>query len=196
LLWAIAPEGATNGQIAKRLGIASHQTVYMLTQDLMRRGILRGERQDRVWVFYAIEPEDSLVRTVTLAAGGQQVTAARFEALASRVLSARYGVVLARGIVSGVRKKFDFVSPDHQVIGDAKYYTRVGGIGLPPAKFSIIAEHVWLLEKTGTRTQFLVFGNERAVPELWLERYGNLVSSVTMYFLSDKGQLEQLLSTA
>jgi DNA-binding transcriptional regulator LsrR (DeoR family) len=44
LLWAVAPDGATNGQIAEQFGIASHQTVYMLTQDLMRRGILRGER--------------------------------------------------------------------------------------------------------------------------------------------------------
>jgi hypothetical protein len=63
--------------------------------------------------------------------------------------------------------------PGH-VVGDAKYFTRVGGVGLPPAKFSIIAEHVWLLEKTGAPTTFLVFGNDRQVPIRWLERYGDL----------------------
>jgi len=34
------------------------------------------------------------------------------------------------------------MSPDRRVVGDAKYFSLVGGIGLPAAKFSIIAEHV------------------------------------------------------
>ncbi len=33
-LWVIAPRGATNGQIARALGISSQQTVYMTTQEL------------------------------------------------------------------------------------------------------------------------------------------------------------------
>jgi hypothetical protein len=43
---------------------------------------------------------------------------------------------------------------------------------------------------------FLVFGNDRQVPILWLERYGNLVSGVTFYFLSDDGELEELPNPA
>jgi hypothetical protein len=39
-LWSIAPDGATNRQIADRLSIRSHQTVYLLTQDLLRRGLV------------------------------------------------------------------------------------------------------------------------------------------------------------
>ena len=58
--------------------------------------------------------------------------------------------------------------------------------------FSPIAERVWLLEKTGAPSTFLVFGNDRQVPNLWLERYGNLRSSVTFYFLTDGGQVEVL----
>ena len=56
----------------------------------------------------------------------------------------------------------------------------------------MIAEHVWLLEKTNAKRKFLVFGNDRRVPERWLEKYGNLVSDVSFYFLSDDGQLEAL----
>ncbi len=37
-LWSLLPDGATNGQIARQLEIRSHQTVYMTTQDLARRG--------------------------------------------------------------------------------------------------------------------------------------------------------------
>jgi len=71
-------------------------------------------------------------------------------------------------------------------------FSLVGGVGLPPAKFSIIAEHVWLLEKTSAATAFLVFGNDRAVPLRWLTRYGVLASSVAFFFVYDDGTLERL----
>ena len=60
------------------------------------------------------------------------------------------------------------------------------------ADFATIAEHVWLLEKTGAPTTFLVFGNDREVPALWLERYGSLATGVAFYFLADGGRLELL----
>ncbi len=134
-LWTIAPDGATNADITRRLGTTS-QTVYMLMQDLLRRGLVRGEQQGRTWVA--------------------------------------------------------FVSFDRQVVGNAKYYTRVRGTALPSTTFAMLSEHVWLLEKTGASTTFLVFGNDREIPVLWLERYGNLASGVAFYFLADDGQLEVL----
>ena len=82
--------------------------------------------------------------------------------------------------------------PTRLIVGEALYYPSVDGLGLPPAKFSIVAEHVWLMEKTGAPTRFLVFGNDRDVPVLWLERYANLASNVTFYFLSASGDLELL----
>lgn len=84
------------------------------------------------------------------------------------------------------------VTPDRRVVGDAKYFTLAGGQRPPPAKFSIIAEHVWLLEKTGAPTTFLVFGNDRQVPELWLQRFGHFATCVDFYFLEDDGRLESL----
>jgi hypothetical protein len=68
----------------------------------------------------------------------------------------------------------------------------VKGKSLPPAKFSIIAEHVWLLEKTKAPQRFLVFGNDRKVPQLWLKKYGNLVNSVKFFFVTEDGNLEQM----
>ena len=182
-LWTIAPDGATNADITRRLGTTS-QTVYMLMQDLLRRGLVRGEQQGRTWVFYAIdEPE--------VPAGGA-LSQAAFEALARRILSERYAVELVPGSVPGVRKQFAFVSFDRQVVGDAKYYTRVRGTALPSTTFAMLSEHVWLLDKTGASTTFLVLGNDREIPVLWLERYGNLASGVAFYFLADDGQLEVL----
>jgi hypothetical protein len=56
----------------------------------------------------------------------------------------------------------------------------------------IVDKHVWLLKKTGALAKFLVFGNDRQVPELWLKRFGKLVSGVTFYFLADDAKLEKL----
>jgi len=200
-LWAISPDYATNSQIREATGIKSHQQVYLLTRQLMGSGRIRGEQRGHEWVFGADESP-----AVQLTSPGRASQVARskahetlspraFEGLARSVMSARFGVPLKPGQAPGVPKEFDMVSPDGDIVGDAKYYTLVRGERLPPAKFSVIAEHVWLLEKTNVPVTFLVFGNQRDVPVLWLERYGDLVSGVTFYFLTDDGKLEQLTET-
>jgi hypothetical protein len=200
-LWSISPDWATNSQIRDATGIKPHQQVYMLTRELMGAGLIRGEQRGREWIFWADESP-----VVQLASPGQapmqevltqaekRLSPRAFEDLARSVMSAHFGVSLVSGQVPGVPKEFDMVSPDGSIVGDAKYFTLVRGQRLPPAKFSVIAEHVWLLERTGALTTFLVFGNDRQVPVLWLQRYGNLVSGVAFYFLADDGTPEQLNS--
>jgi hypothetical protein len=46
-LWSISPAGATNEQLVQQLGITSHQTVYMATQQLLTQHRIRGERVGR-----------------------------------------------------------------------------------------------------------------------------------------------------
>jgi len=110
----------------------------------------------------------------------QEATA--FEELARRYLSEKWKVELK---VRQVRftntcaKKFDLVSEDFRYIGDAKY---LKNIAVPAAKWSTIAEYVWLLEKTSAQHKFLVFGKDKEVAARWLERYGSLVRGVEFYF--------------
>jgi hypothetical protein len=196
-LWSIAPNDATNGQIRAETGIKPHQQVYQLTQRLMHSGLIRGKQKGREWVFWADESP-----AVQLASPGrvsyaearatETLSPRAFEDLARSVMSEHFGVSLKTGQIGDVPKEFDLMSPSGDIVGDAKYYTLVRGLRLPPAKFSIIAEHVWLLEKTGAPVTFLIFGNDRQVPRLWLRRYGHLVSSVAFYFLNDRGELEHL----
>ena len=115
-----------------------------------------------------------------------------FEQLARWVMSDAYETELRPGRSDGVNKLFDMVSSDGAIIGDAKYFSMVGGKQTPPAKLSVISEHVWLLQKSKARTKFLVFGNDRRVPEKWLERYGALCGDVEFHFLSDDGRLDRL----
>jgi hypothetical protein len=116
----------------------------------------------------------------------------QFEMLAQRRMSEKFGVALRPGAVPGVHKTFDFVSADRAIVGDAKYYTLVGGVKPPAAKLATITEYVWLLEKTHSPTQFLVFGNDRAVPVMWLKHHGGHLTSVAFYFLDVDGTLESL----
>jgi hypothetical protein len=169
----------------------------MLTRELMGARLIRGEQRGREWIFWADEspvvqlasPGQAPMREV-LTQAEKRLSPRAFEDLARSVMSAHFGVPLVSGQVPGVPKEFDMVSPDGSIVGDAKYFTLVRGQRLPPAKFSVIAEHVWLLERTGAPTTFLVFGNDRQVPELWLQRYGDLVSGIAFYFLTDDGELE------
>ena len=115
-----------------------------------------------------------------------------FENQARKRMSSMFGTELKTGKTEGVHKLFDFVSDNKNIIGDAKYFTMVRGVANPPAKFSVIAEHVWLLEKTNAQTKFLVFGNDKRVPMKWLEKYGDLVSNVDFYFLNENNEIDRL----
>ena len=115
-----------------------------------------------------------------------------FEKLARKTMSCHFGVRLIEKNPKGFPKKFDMVSVDESIIGDAKYLTLVHGEKFPPAKMMEITGHVWLLEKVNANTRFLIFGNQKYVPKLWLEKYGSYKQNVTFYFINKDGSLEKL----
>ena len=115
-----------------------------------------------------------------------------FQDIAGKIMSRYFGVELRPGKKRGWPKSFDFVSPDYKIVGDAKYFSMVKGEKIPPAKFSIIAEHVLFLESIYAERKFLVFGNDIRVPKIWLEKYGKVVKNVEFYFIYPDGRLEKL----
>ena len=115
-----------------------------------------------------------------------------FEEFARKIMSQYFGVRLTEENPVGSPKRFDMVSPNEDIVGDAKFLTLVHKRDLPPAKFMEIAGHVWLLEKVNAKRRFLVFGNQKRVPEWWLEKYGSLVQNVELYFIDDGGNVERL----
>lgn len=150
--------------------------------EFVRRGIPEGLR----------EGKPSTESTVSPDIGRAISNAKEFEELARRVMSEYFGVRLEKRRKPGWPKEFDLVSPDYRVVGDAKYYTMVGRKHLPPAKFAIISEHVWMLENIDADIKFLVFGNDKRVPLEWLKRYGKMIKTVKFYFINNKGQAEEL----
>ena len=131
--------------------------------------------------------------------GGKPITkrsvfqdAREFEELARRVMSRYFNKELRKFRRSGWPKEFDLVSPDYEIVGDAKYYTMVRGKNLPPAKFATISEYVWMLENIDAQIKFLVFGNDIRVPVEWIKRYGSMVKTVKFYFINDEENVIEL----
>jgi len=115
-----------------------------------------------------------------------------FEKLARRAMSEYFGVAFADKNPKGFPKRFDMVSPNEDIVGDAKFLTLVHRTKTPPAKMMEICGHVWLLEKVDAKIRFLAFGNQRSVPEIWLEKYGGLVRNVEFYFIDAHGAVEKI----
>jgi hypothetical protein len=115
-----------------------------------------------------------------------------FQELASKIMSGLFKEDLRPRRLESFPKLFDLVSEDFSIIGDAKFMSLVKGQFTPLAKFSVIAEHVWFLEKVQAKQRFLVFGNQREVPMEWLKRYGRFVTNVEFYFIDEKGHLSKL----
>lgn len=111
-----------------------------------------------------------------------------FEEYAARYLSDLWTVELTCRPVTlpgGVTKKFDLVSADGRIVGDAKYYKN---ISVPAAKWSTIAEYVWLLQHVpSAERRFMVFGLDIEVAARWLVRFRGLCEGVEFYFLDNVG---------
>jgi len=120
------------------------------------------------------------------------MTPREFERFARGIMTSRFGVVLTERALKGWPKRFDLVSEDGGIVGDAKFYSMVKGKRLPPAKFATISEHVWFLENTYADRKFLVFGNDRRVPMEWLRRWGRFLRGIDFYFLEPDGELSVL----
>lgn len=205
-LRSVSPELVTNATIARRTGISPHQQVFAITQELLRRGLINGAKVDGEWKFWSgyrgVQPGDPPILPMDrlkaeykrehqndVSPVPELMTPNDFELLARKVMSELYDTQLEPRRIPDMPKLFDLVSGDYAVVGDAKYFAMVQGERTPPAKFSIIGEHVWLLEHCRATQKFLVFGNDVRVPREWLTRYGSLVDGIQFYFLNSEGKL-------
>jgi hypothetical protein len=200
-LSSVGHAGATNEQIVSHTGIRPHQQVFQITRDLMRFGKINGIQSGKEWRFWIGGAQTAMAQSekppqMQPLRSQNRLTPAEFEQLTLTAMTNVFGVPLAQGRIPGVPKLFDCLSEDGEIVGDAKYYTLVGGERLPPAKFATIAEHVWLLEKTAARRKFLAFGNDRRVPVEWLRRYGHLAETVEFFFIDHIGAVSRITRQA
>ncbi|WP_321504310.1 hypothetical protein [uncultured Methanoregula sp.] len=105
-----------------------------------------------------------------------------FEFVVRKRMSVFFGTSFEEKQVVNVPKKFDMVSSDGKIVGEAKRYTRTkNNSGIT----STIAEYVWLLEKTPGEKKFIVFGGEREIPEKWLKKHRHLLDGNLSFYFYD-----------
>jgi hypothetical protein len=78
----------------------------------------------------------------------------------------------------------DLVSPDYQIVGDAKWLKNVP---VPAAKWQAIAEYIWILQKVEAERVFMVFGQDAEVAERYLKRVRPLTAPLEFYFWTAVG---------
>lgn len=142
------------------------------------------------WRVEAVNMEAGVVKFRRVAEPMQ--TEASFASVAAEALSKKLGVKLYIGVpasVKGVKRVFDLASADGSVVGEVMYLTAGKA---PAARFPAITEKVWLLEKAEAKTKIVAFGGDPHVPNLWIKRYGSLVSGVRFFYIDEHGEAVEL----
>lgn len=119
----------------------------------------------------------------------ESITPAEFEEL-GRVKLNRFLSTDLRQMDIPPTKKWDYVSPDMSIVGDAKLYRYAGQAS---AEKSTISEHVWLLEKLPAtcREKFLFFGGNLGTVMEWLRRWRSLLPQNVrfLYLREEDGEI-------
>jgi hypothetical protein len=106
-----------------------------------------------------------------------------FKEIALHVMSAHYNVALSAREIPSIPKLFDLVSNDNKYVGIVRYLSLVLGESILPPTLSSISENIWILEQIpNANKKFVVFGNDRIVPDKWLEKYGMFVKDIEFFF--------------
>ena len=117
---------------------------------------------------------------------------AMFQAHARRVLSARWGTALearAVGLTGGTTHSLGLVSGNGRIVGDVLW---LDGLPSAQAKWSVVAESVWLLgHVVRADRRLLVVGHDWDVLSRWLASYRPLLEGVEIWYL-DGDRLERM----
>jgi hypothetical protein len=125
----VAPDEASNADILSGVGIKPHQQIFRITNQLVSEGLIRGRKLGKEWVFtwgggppperFSMNPLK--VEPTPKVLSGIYVTAIDFGRQAQVALSCHFGAALKAGEVPPVPKRFDLISRDRTIVGDAKF---------------------------------------------------------------------------
>jgi len=92
--------------------------------------------------------------------------------------------------INGKKKRFDFVDFKNNIVGDSKYYSFTKAGNRPSAKFSILNEYIWLLQKLPNEwVRFIVIGTDETLARKYVNEYLPWLENVTIYFSDGKEKL-------
>ena len=93
--------------------------------------------------------------------------------------------------INGKTKKFDFVDSKNKIVGDSKYYSFTKTGKRPSAKFSILNEYIWLLQKLPLNwKKFIVIGKDEILVKKYVDEYLPWLEGIKIYYSDGKNELK------
>jgi hypothetical protein len=122
-----------------------------------------------------------------------------FENKARNAIEKELDCILNNGKINinGKVKDFDLLNIDEKIVGDIKHYKMTSGGNNPSAKFSVLNEYSWLMQKL---EQFqkekwrkvFVIGEDSNVVKKYISTYDAWLDDIEIYFCNAVGKLTKM----
>ena len=123
----------------------------------------------------------------------------QFENIARKLIESELGIILNSGKISinGKTKDFDLLNIDEKIVGDIKHYKMTSGGNNPSAKFSVLNEYAWLMQKleqfdNQKWKKIFVIGQDRKVVEKYISTFDLWLDDIEIYFCDSDSTLEKM----
>ncbi len=122
----------------------------------------------------------------------------KFEDMARNAIEKEVGSTLPGGEIgiTGKTKRFDLLNVDERIVGDIKHYSMTAGGNIPSAKFSILNEYAWLMQRLEQHQKqkwrkIFVIGDDPVVVKKYISTYDAWLDDIEIYFCDAKGRLKK-----
>ena len=123
----------------------------------------------------------------------------QFENIARKLIQTELETILNSGKINinGKTKDFDLLNIDEKIVGDIKHYKMTSGGNNPSAKFSVLNEYAWLMQKleqfdNQKWKKIFVIGQDRKVVEKYISTFDLWLDDIEIYFCDSDSTLEKM----
>ena len=123
----------------------------------------------------------------------------QFENIARKLIESELNTILNSGKINinGKTKDFDLLNIDEKIVGDIKHYKMTSGGNNPSAKFSVLNEYAWLMQKleqfdNQKWKKIFVIGQDRKVVEKYISTFDLWLDDIEIYFCDSDSTLEKM----
>ncbi len=122
-----------------------------------------------------------------------------FENVARKALENELDCILNCGKINinGKAKNFDLLNIDEKIVGDIKHYKMTSGGNNPSAKFSVLNEYSWLMQKLEQFQKqkwrkIFVIGEDYNVVKKYISTFDAWLDDIEIYFCNADGKLTKM----
>jgi hypothetical protein len=128
-----------------------------------------------------------------------ELTWQQFENVARKAIEVEFDMILNSGKINinGKVKDFDLLNIDEKIVGDIKHYKMTSGGNNPSAKFSVLNEYSWLMQKLEQYQKekwkkIFVIGEDKIMVEKYISIFNAWLDDIEIYFCDANGKISKM----